>query len=156
MNAENASTARQVSHAGEPYYGSCLCGTIRYAIRGELGPIVLCHCTQCRKAQGSAFASNAPVKAADFAIVAGATALAAYESSPGKKRHFCRNCGSPIMSTRESNPGVVRVRIGTLDSRVDSLPTAHIHAGSKVDWYEICDALPQFVGREPARQNQMD
>ena len=46
--------------------GSCLCGAIRYEIRGELGPIVLCHCAQCRKAQGSAFASNAAVKATDF------------------------------------------------------------------------------------------
>ena len=156
MNAENASTARQVSHAGEPYYGSCLCGTIRYAIRGELGPIVLCHCTQCRKAQGTAFATNAPVKAADFAIVAGATVLAAYESSPGKRRHFCRNCGSPIMSTRDEVPGVVRVRIGTLDSRVDALATAHIYAGSKAEWCEIRDDLPQFAGREAARQHQVD
>lgn len=135
-----------------PLRGSCLCGTIRYEIRGELGPIVLCHCSQCRKAQGSAFAANAQVSAADFTIIAGREALAAYESSPGKKRHFCRRCGSPIMSTRESSPGVVRVRVGTLDSRIDARPTAHIFAASKAEWDQIRDDLPQHVGVEPGRR----
>ncbi|MFT5504826.1 MAG: hypothetical protein ACI8XC_002543, partial [Gammaproteobacteria bacterium] len=46
--------------------GSCHCGKVRYEIRGELGAIVCCHCSQCRKSQGSAFATNAPVKARDF------------------------------------------------------------------------------------------
>jgi hypothetical protein len=156
MTPGNAFSAQQPSAAGAPYYGSCLCGTIRYVIRGELGPIVLCHCIQCRKGQGSAFASNAPVNAMDFEITAGQGDLAAYESSPGKKRHFCRRCGSPIISTRDSAPDVVRVRIGTLDSRVDARPTAHIFAGSRADWYAIHDDLPQFAGREPARQQQED
>ena len=133
------------------YSGSCLCGTIRYEIRGELGPIVLCHCVQCRKAQGSAFASNAAVRATDFAIVAGQDALAAYESSPGKKRHFCRQCGSPIISARDAVPGVVRVRIGTLDSRVETTPSAHIYVASKAAWEEIRDGLPQYAALEPSR-----
>src|SRR5512136_235547 len=131
--------------------GSCLCGTIRYEIRGGLGPIVLCHCAQCRKAQGSAFAANAPVRTADFRIVAGGEALAAYESSPGKKRHFCRVCGSPIISTRDSVPDFVRVRIGTLDTKIDARPSAHIYASAKAEWYEIRDGLPQYAGIEPAR-----
>ena len=141
---------------GEFYSGGCLCGTIRYEIRGELGPIVLCHCAQCRKAQGSAFASNAAVKAADFAIVAGGEALAAYESSPGKKRHFCRQCGSPIISTRDAIPGVVRVRIGTVDSRIDATPSAHIYVKSKAAWEEIGDGLPQYAALEPSRDRPPD
>ena len=136
------------------HHGSCLCGAIRYEIRGELGPIVLCHCAQCRKAQGSAFAANAPVSTGDFAIVAGGDALAAYESSPGKKRHFCRHCGSPIFSARDSAPDVVRVRIGTLDTRVDARPTAHIFAASRAEWDGIRDGLPQHAGREPGRTGE--
>ncbi len=30
--------------------GSCLCGTVRFQVRGELGTIVHCHCVDCRKA----------------------------------------------------------------------------------------------------------
>ena len=131
--------------------GSCLCGTIRYEIRGELGPIVLCHCAQCRKAQGSAFAAVAPVRTADFALVAGGHALAEYESSPGKRRAFCRLCGSPIFSRRDSLPGALRLRIGTLDSTLDAKPTAHIFATSKAEWEEIRDDLPQYPAQEPGR-----
>jgi hypothetical protein len=134
--------------------GSCLCGTIRYEIRGELGPIVLCHCAQCRKAQGSAFAANAAVRTSDFAVVAGSDALVAYHSSPGKTRHFCRECGSPIISTRDSVPGFVRVRIGTLDSPLDARPSAHIFAASKAEWEDISDDLPRYAGLEPARQER--
>jgi hypothetical protein len=131
--------------------GSCQCGTVRYEIHGDLGPIVLCHCGQCRKAQGSAFAANAPVRAADFVIVAGWDALAEYESSPGKTRAFCRRCGSPIFSRRDALPGVVRLRVGTLDSRIEGKPTAHIYAASKAEWDEIHDDLPQYAAQEPSR-----
>jgi hypothetical protein len=133
------------------HHGSCLCGTVRYEVRGELGPIVFCHCGQCRKAQGGAFAANAPVRAADFAIVGGREALAEYESSPGKTRVFCRRCGSPIISRRDTLPGVVRLRIGTLDSKVAGKPTAHIHVASKAEWDEIHDDLPQHPAQEPSR-----
>jgi hypothetical protein len=133
--------------------GSCLCGAIRFEITGALGPIVMCHCGQCRKAQGGAFAVNAVVPVEDFTIVAGRDKLAAYESSPGKLRHFCRDCGSPIISTRTSAPGVVRVRIGTIDSLIDAGPRAHIFVASKAAWDAISDDLPQYAGREPSRQD---
>lgn len=45
--------------------GGCLCGAVRYQLSEKLGPIVYCHCFQCRKASGSAFASNAPINAAE-------------------------------------------------------------------------------------------
>jgi hypothetical protein len=51
--------------------GSCLCGGVQYEYDGTLGPIVMCHCSQCRRAQGSAHATNSPVEAAHFRFVAG-------------------------------------------------------------------------------------
>ena len=55
--------------------GSCLCGGIRYQYDGEIEEISLCHCAQCRKAQGSAFAANSPVDSARFKLLAGAEPL---------------------------------------------------------------------------------
>ncbi|HYS81089.1 MAG TPA: GFA family protein, partial [Anaeromyxobacteraceae bacterium] len=91
--------------------GSCLCGAVRYQLEGELGPIVCCHCSMCRKAQGTAFATNAPVEAARFHITRGEQALRAYPSSPGKWRCFCSICGSPLFSKTERDPGTIRLRI---------------------------------------------
>lgn len=135
--------------------GGCLCGAVRFRLSGPPGPVVLCHCGQCRKAQGSAFAANAPVRSADFHLTAGQDSLASHVSSPGKRRSFCRHCGSPIHSQRDDRPEVLRLRIGSLDDSPASAalrPTAHIHTASRAPWWEIDDALPRHEAFEPGRQ----
>lgn len=127
--------------------GSCLCGTVKYEIQGELGAGVYCHCSRCRKANGSAFAANAPLAAKDFVVVAGAASLKTFRTEAGVERLFCSNCGSPIISRRDSMPDVVRLRLGTLDTPLGAAPQAHIFTGSKAEWFEIHDDLPQFVER---------
>jgi hypothetical protein len=62
--------------------GSCLCGAIRFEIDGELGPITCCHCSQCRRATGTAFATNANVARGAHRFTAGAELITEYESSP--------------------------------------------------------------------------
>ena len=133
------------------YEGGCLCGNIRFQITGPITNIVYCHCSRCRKAQGSAFASNGNVKASDFTITSGENNLTGYESSPGQTKYFCKYCGSPIMSKTESNPDQVRVRLGTIDSDISERPSAHIFVTSRANWEEITGDLPQFEGYEPDR-----
>ena len=59
--------------------GSCLAGAVRYEIAGELGPIVLCRCSKCRKASGTAFNAVAPVARRDFRLLSGQDAIAKYD-----------------------------------------------------------------------------
>lgn len=129
--------------------GSCLCGKVSYEYRGELGPIVFCHCSRCRKAQGSAFGTNSPVKAADFSLLSGEDVLREYESSPGKHRVFCSHCGSPLYSRNSAIPGVLRLRVGSLDTPITARPVAHIYASSHAEWESITDTLPQYEAGVP-------
>ena len=133
------------------YQGSCLCGEIRYKITGDIKNIVCCHCSECRKAQGSAFATNGVVAETDFKILSGEPLLTRYEPSPGYAKLFCSRCGSPIISKSEQKTGVVRVRIGTIESDIAERPMAHIFVGSKANWEETGASLPQFVGLMDAR-----
>jgi hypothetical protein len=48
----------------------------------------MCHCSQCRKAQGGAFATNTPVSNSNFELKSGAELITEYESSPGKDVSF--------------------------------------------------------------------
>ncbi|MCH1924839.1 GFA family protein [Shewanella sp. C32] len=128
-------------------HGSCLCGSIHYQIDGELGDAMFCHCQKCRKANGSAFAFNAAVTASHFKLLSGADLLQSYASSPDAQRYFCKNCGSPLYSQRNSAPEILRLRLGTLDDDVAVNKTAHIFVGSKATWDDIHDDLPQFVER---------
>ncbi len=126
------------------YTGSCLCGGVRYELTAEPGPIEVCYCLMCRKASGGPLATNAQLSAAAFHLNAGAGLLAAYESSPGERRFFCSRCGSPIYSQRSAGAEVVRIRVGTINEPLNVRPVASYYAGSKCNWWEICDGLPRF------------
>lgn len=126
-------------------HGSCLCGGVQYEVRGPLTLMARCHCTQCRKASGAEFATNASLNASDFSITAGSELLAQYEWLPGNARVFCSRCGSPIVKRTLNNPDRVRIRLGCLDSDLDQQPLAHVFVAEKPNWSEICDDLPQFA-----------
>lgn len=127
--------------------GSCLCGAVEYEITGSLGPVVYCHCSRCRKANGSAFAAVSPVAGESFRIVKGQESLRSYHTDGGIDRVFCGTCGSPIVGKRDSAPEIVRVRIGTLDTPIDAKVSAHIFVGSKAEWDEILDGSTQYDER---------
>ena len=126
------------------YKGSCLCGAVQYEIQGEIGDGFYCHCRRCRKANGSAFASNALIETDSFKLIRGEDHFKKffYEET-GLERYFCQNCGSPIMSKRPAT-GRTSIRLGTLDTKLAKGPKAHIFVDSKAEWSEITDDLPRF------------
>ena len=123
--------------------GSCLCGGIRYEIAAELKSVSNCHCSQCRKASGASFGTGATIPAASFRFVAGEDLLKQWESSPGKRRCFCGQCGSQILKRNDAHPESIRLRLGTLDTDPGIKPARHIYVGSKAPWVDITDGLPQ-------------
>ncbi len=125
-------------------HGGCLCGGVRYEITGPLSGALNCHCSMCRKAQGSAFRSRARVGAADFRWVQGEELVAYYESSPGHHRSFCRVCGSPLVSRFDRDPSSYGLALGTLDDDPGVKPKFHIFVAYKAPWHDITDELPQF------------
>ncbi|MGM0953663.1 MAG: GFA family protein [Pseudomonadota bacterium] len=126
------------------YTGQCLCGDIRFEYDGPLGPIALCHCSQCRRAHGSAFSASAPIQKMHFRFVSGEDTISEYESRPGKYRGFCSRCGSQLYSRLDAIPGILRLRVGALDGPVGKKAAQHVYVGSKSDWFEITDDLSQY------------
>ncbi|MDP1613637.1 MAG: GFA family protein [Sulfuritalea sp.] len=129
--------------------GGCLCGGVRYRYDGEIDEISICHCSQCRKAQGSAFAAVSPVAADRFTIIAGTDLLREYRSSPDKARVFCSRCGSPIYSAKDDLPEIRRLRLGTVDTPFVCTNAFHIFTDSKASWWNCDDGLPRFAQRRP-------
>jgi hypothetical protein len=129
------------------FEGSCLCGAVRYEIDGDIGPIGLCHCRNCRKANGSAFNAAAEVAAKDFRLRTGQDAVRAYESSPGVHRVFWGGCGSPLYSRRDATPESIRLRIGTLDTPVPGKPVMQIFTSEKAEWHDLATDIPAYAER---------
>jgi hypothetical protein len=125
--------------------GSCLCRAVRFEVRGPFGRVSHCHCSMCRKAHGAAFGTYARVKKADFKLVAGAGDIAAYASSTGTQRTFCRQCGSTLQFLSAKFPDDIDIALGVLDDDPGVRPVMHIFTGSKAPWYEIEDHLPQHA-----------
>jgi hypothetical protein len=134
------------------HQGSCLCGGVRYELDFEPLAIARCHCRLCRKASGSAFVAVAVVPIDALRIVAGEALLKPYESSPGKRRLFCANCGSPIYSEADARPGLLRLRIGLLDTPLATRSGWHAMTAHKAEWDEIGDGLPHYPELKPDPQ----
>lgn len=126
------------------HHGSCLCGSVKYHIDGDLSDFGYCHCISCRKSSGSAYGANSGISKSSFHLLDPASYLKAYESSPGKFRVFCSNCGSPVYAYLTKSADLIRIRLGTLDTPFDNHCRAHTFVGEKADWEIIEDDIPQF------------
>ena len=120
--------------------GSCLCGAVRFEVRGALKPPDACHCTKCRKSSGHYFASTDIPKAR--LSVTGADNVTWYQSSERVRRGFCRTCGSPLFFDPPARDWI-GVAMGAFDGPSGTHLEMHIFVADKGDYYEIADGLPQ-------------
>lgn len=97
--------------------GGCLCGAVRYVLKGDRQAVAICHCTHCQRQSGSILSFNVVLRDADY-DQRGETMVYADKGDSGQTlyRHFCGSCGSPIFMKTALAPGKVVVRAGTLDS----------------------------------------
>jgi hypothetical protein len=87
------------------------------------------------------------VRRSDFALLAGADAIASYRSSPTVTRTFCRTCGATLQWISDDRPDALDIAIGTLDDDPVIRPGLHIFTAWKAPWFEITDGLPQRAER---------
>jgi hypothetical protein len=123
--------------------GGCLCGDVRYEIRGEPRSMTHCHCSMCRKAHGAAFGTFIEVARGDFRWTQGQASIQNYVSSPGSLRPFCRVCGSTLLFESESEDSVW-ISAGSLDGDPGCRPGSEIFVGSKAPWFPLDSELPKF------------
>jgi|SRR5690606_15370799 hypothetical protein len=114
------------------YRGSCLCGNVMYEISTDFAEIECCHCLICRKAHASAFAMGVTISRDTFSLIDGVDSLTEFESSPGKFRVFCKNCGSHLYAYRPSEPSNIRLRPACLDIDLSGFAIKHIHCENKI------------------------
>jgi hypothetical protein len=123
--------------------GSCLCGAVRFEVDGALGPVEVCHCTQCRQWTGHFLASVEVPRTS--VTVHGAEHVAWYASSDKARRGFCARCGStlffdPLDRVKHAWTGIA---MGSFEAPTHTRVNLHIFTAEKGDYYEILDGAPQ-------------
>jgi len=124
--------------------GSCLCGAVRYKAAGEALHFYHCHCERCRKATGSAHASNLFLQGSlDFER--GGEFVKFYKLPEAKRfaNTFCSECGGRLPRFIEAS-GMVFIPAGSLDGEPGIEPQARIFTGSGTAWSCRGDGLPTF------------
>jgi pimeloyl-ACP methyl ester carboxylesterase len=128
--------------------GHCNCGAVRIELDGPFLYAYYCHCSKCRRASGSSFATNGFVRSEDLRVVQGEDRLGRIETTPGVFRRFCSACGSQMFNQNGFVPQIRSVRLGIIDGDPGIRPRAHIFVGSRAPWMEITDGLPTFLESE--------
>lgn len=132
-----------VTPASTTAHGRCLCGGVRYEVRGALRPVVYCHCHMCRRASGHFVAATACAR--EHLLLLDAGGLRWYASSDWARRGFCAHCGSNLFWELLGG-AYVSIMAGTLDGPTGLTATGHIFVAGAGDYYAITDGLPQSAG----------
>ena len=121
--------------------GRCLCGAVRFEI-DKVRSLTHCHCVNCRKLTGAAFASYVHVDADKFRFVAGEDMTVRYESAPRSFRYRCKVCGC-LTPGKASYLPTISIPAGLLDDDPQVRPRLHVFTSSRAPWWTIQDDLPQ-------------
>jgi hypothetical protein len=125
-------------------HGHCECGRIQFEVEGPIEDFSHCHCSQCRRMHGAAYATFAGVARNGFRYVSGESDLSTYASSDTHERFFCSVCGSNILVALSEEPDAIYLCMGTIDGDPAHPEGYHIYVGSKAAWHEINDDLKQY------------
>jgi hypothetical protein len=122
--------------------GGCLCGQVRYCLRGAPLSSGTCQCRTCRKASAAAIVPWIRVDAERFAFTAGRPVE--FESSPEVTRTFCGRCGTPLTYRTASYAGTIDVTTCSLDDPEAFPPLGHVWTSHRLSWVRLGDGLPCF------------
>jgi hypothetical protein len=134
-----------------PYTGGCLCGEVRYVLNGEPLTLYACHCTDCQRSTGTAFALSLVMARSSLKVQKGNPVQVDLTLVDGrvKRRQVCPSCGTRLWGEPLKLPDAVIVQPGTLDDASWLRPVAHIWTRSAQPWFQFPEDAVLFEGQPP-------
>ena len=129
------------------FTGGCLCGGVRFELRGEPANSVMCHCRMCQRASGAPVTALMFMSPDQIVVTKGQTRSLGF--SPRTWRHICDNCASPVFFTRDARPDLQAVYVGALDDPSGFRPLMHVCVASAMTWLDIRDDAPRYDQKPP-------
>jgi hypothetical protein len=128
------------------FEGGCACGTVRYALTSEPMFTHCCHCLDCQRQTGSAFALNALIETDRIALHSGDPQPVRVPTASGGIHDIyrCPACQTAVWSDYGGRRTLRFVRVGTLDEPAALPPDVHIFTRSKVPWVGLPAEVPAF------------
>lgn len=130
----------------ETFEGGCSCGAVRYRLASRPMFTNCCHCLDCQRQTGAAFAINAMIETSRIELLAGEPVVVDMPSPSGRGHeiHRCPQCQTALWSNYGRRTWMRFVRVATLDDPHAIAPDAHIFTRSKVPWVELPEGVRAF------------
>lgn len=140
-----------MAHHATKVTGGCLCGRVRYEAEVFLHNGYICHCTICQRSTGQPAEITVLIKAGTLRYLQEKPKY--YVSSPEGKRGFCGECGSRLVwqAQHPKDDWLTNLTVGTLDRPGEARVTRHIYADTALPWYQTCEDLPKYEGKDAER-----
>ena len=114
---------------------TCRCGQLRALCTGEPVRISVCHCLDCQKRSGSAFAAQARWPDGQIELTGEAkTWVRVADSGHRATYSFCPDCGSTVAYVIEGWPGVTAVPLGAFADPDFPAPGFSVYEHRKHAW----------------------
>lgn len=128
------------------FEGNCACGQTRYRMQGAPMFVHCCHCRDCQRQSGSAFAIHGLIEAERLQCTAGETVVATLPTGSGGRRelHGCSNCRTTLWTEVQGRRWMRIVKVATLDQASEFPPDVHIFTRSKLPFVVLGDQIPGF------------
>lgn len=136
----------------EVHSGGCLCGAVRYRLKGQPSRTTVCYCTQCQKQTGSPVPAMVTYELENFELVVGTPAV--FRSSALATRQFCDRCGSALF-WRGDGRAEVDIFMGTLDDPSPMpAPSLELWTVHRVKWLAHLDGTESHEAAQIAAEAQ--
>lgn len=129
------------------FSGQCLCGAVQYSVTTEVEDFYFCHCEQCRKITGSAFASNILTKPARINWVSGSEFIKQFDYPEPRMftKVFCANCGSGLPYLNKKGAALI-IPAGSLNHEPKMKSSHNIFWNESALWYQSGINAPKCKG----------
>ena len=123
----------------EQHKASCRCGQLKAVVTGDPVRVSACHCLDCKKRSGSAFAVQARWPVERFQSEGTSrTWLQRADSGNQITHHFCPECGSGLFYTIENTfDGLIAIPLGAFDDPHFVSPKFSVWEERKNVWVEV-------------------
>jgi hypothetical protein len=127
---------------------SCRCGQLKATAAGEPVRVSVCHCLNCKKRSGSAFAVQARWPRKQVRIEgASKTFVIVADSGNRGTFHFCPECGSDVYYEIDGKfDDLVAIPVGAFDDPWFANPRFSVWEERKHDWVEIVGPDVEHMG----------
>jgi len=135
---------------GESLEGGCLCGAIRYTLRGPTLFVSQCACKDCQKATGTGHTTIVGIHRSQMELSAPpATYTNTGDTGGSVTRHFCGTCAGRLFTSGDLPGEFIMVQAGSLDDPGAVSPENVIYMKDAVAWDFFDPALPKFEAMRP-------